>query len=83
MIANGRDEEALRVLAKYHGEGSVDHPMVVLELAEMRGQISTTASDKTWWDYRDLYSTKGARARLLACWDWGIFDGAVIPGSGS
>ncbi|KAK7397901.1 hypothetical protein QQX98_012736 [Neonectria punicea] len=49
----------------YHGEGSVGNPFVRLQLVEMRAQISTTGSDKRWWDYRELYNTSSARKRLI------------------
>jgi len=42
-----------------------DHPMVVLQIHEMRQQIKTDASDKKWWDYRDLYNRHSARRRLI------------------
>lgn len=31
----------------------------------MMAQISTEASDKRWWDYRELYNTHSARRRLI------------------
>jgi hypothetical protein len=40
-MANDRSEEALDVMAKYHGEGDRQSPIVQLEYEEMRG-----ASDK-------------------------------------
>lgn len=36
-MANGRKEEALAVMAKYHGEGDVNSPIVQLEYKEMLG----------------------------------------------
>lgn len=64
-MANDRYEEATKVLAKYHGEGSVSHPIVEMQLKEMHHQISTDASDKKWWDYRELWNTHSARRRLI------------------
>ena len=66
LVANDRHEEAERVLARYHGEGRVDHPIVKLQMKEMVNQISTEASDKKWWDYHELWNTHSARRRLLA-----------------
>jgi sugar porter (SP) family MFS transporter len=65
LIANNRNETARDVLARYHGEGDRNHPLVKLQLAEMESQISTEASDKRWWDYRELWKTRSARHRLL------------------
>jgi len=64
-MAQDREDHARKVLAKYHGEGDADHPMVVLQIHEMRQQIKTDASDKKWWDYRDLYNRHSARRRLI------------------
>lgn len=63
LIAHGRREEAERVLAELHGEGSPDHVYVRLQLEEMESQISTKASP--WWDYRDLFNTRAARRRMI------------------
>jgi sugar porter (SP) family MFS transporter len=63
LIAHGRREEAERVLAELHGEGSPDHAYVRLQLEEMESQISTKASP--WWDYRDLFNTRAARRRMI------------------
>ncbi|KIW33267.1 uncharacterized protein PV07_00134 [Cladophialophora immunda] len=65
LMAHDRQDEAIKVLARYHGEGSENHPVVKLQLGEMRHQISTDASDKTWWDYRGLFNTHSARRRLI------------------
>lgn len=66
-IAHDQYEKAARVLADYHADGTVDHPVVKLQLAEMSAQISSdrAASDKKWWDYRDLWNTHSARRRLI------------------
>jgi sugar porter (SP) family MFS transporter len=65
LMANGRRDAAEKVLAYYHGEGSADHIVVRLQIAEMDAQISTEGSDKRWWDYRDLFNTHAARRRMI------------------
>lgn len=65
LIAQNRVDEAEAVLARYHGEGSASHPMVILELKEMQSQIMTDSSDKRWWDYRGLFNSHSARRRLI------------------
>ncbi|EAT91578.2 hypothetical protein SNOG_00083 [Parastagonospora nodorum SN15] len=65
LIANDRHEEALDTMAKFHGEGSRYHPIVVLEYKEMVEDISTTGSDKRWWDYRELFNSREARYRTM------------------
>lgn len=66
LIAQGRNEEAAAVLAKYHGEDDSKSPVVQTEYLEMQQQISSESgsSDKVWWDYRDLVNTRAARYRL-------------------
>lgn len=64
-MAQDRVDDAAKVLAKYHGEGSVDHPIVQLQLKEMASQVGTDNSDKKWWDYHELWNTHSARRRLI------------------
>ncbi|KAK2796911.1 hypothetical protein FQN50_009370 [Emmonsiellopsis sp. PD_5] len=65
LIAQDRTDDAINVLARYHGEGDRSHPMVILQLKEMQSQIATDASDKQWWDYRELYNSHSAKHRLI------------------
>ncbi|KAH7183528.1 general substrate transporter [Fusarium flagelliforme] len=65
LIAKDKHEEAAKILAKYHGEGSVDHPIVQLQMKEMMAQISSEKSEQRWWDYRQLWSTHNHRRRLI------------------
>ncbi|KAI8671896.1 MFS domain-containing protein [Fusarium keratoplasticum] len=65
LIAHGKIEQAKAVLAKYHGEGLEDHPMVLLQMEEMKHSIRQDASDKKWWDYRELVNTRSAHRRLI------------------
>lgn len=65
LMAHNRREDAERVLAELHGNGSSDHPDVRLQLAEMENQISKEGSDKRWWDYRELFDTRAARRRMI------------------
>ncbi|KAF2681349.1 MFS lactose permease-like protein [Lentithecium fluviatile CBS 122367] len=65
LIANDRHEEALDTMAKYHGEGSRDSPIVQLEYKEMVEDISVTGSDKRWWDYSELFNSREQRYRTM------------------
>jgi hypothetical protein len=65
LMAQDRHEEAAQVLAKYHGDGRVDHPIVQLQMKEMVASISTEGSDKRGWDYHELWNTHSARRRLI------------------
>lgn len=42
-MANDRTEEALDIMAKYHGEGDRNSPIVQLEFEEMRRTSNTLA----------------------------------------
>ncbi|KAF2756395.1 general substrate transporter [Pseudovirgaria hyperparasitica] len=65
LIANDRHEEALDVMARFHGEGCRDSPIVQLEYKEMVEDISVTGADKRWWDYRELFDSRETRYRTL------------------
>ncbi len=62
-MAQGREEEALDFLTKYHGAGDSNDPVVVLECAEFKEQIEIDGADKRWWDYRGLFMTSSQRWR--------------------
>ncbi|PMD16251.1 lactose permease [Hyaloscypha hepaticicola] len=63
-MANGRQEQALAFLVKYHGNGDANSRLVRLEIEEMREGIKQDGLDKTWWDYRPLFSTHHGRWRM-------------------
>ncbi|KAJ0421150.1 general substrate transporter [Aspergillus carlsbadensis] len=65
LMAQDRAEDAAKVLATYHGDSDPNHPIVVLQMREMRESIATDGSDKAWWDYRELYTGHSARRRLI------------------
>ncbi|CAD6586862.1 MAG: hypothetical protein TREMPRED_004571 [Tremellales sp. Tagirdzhanova-0007] len=64
LMANGRDEEAVEFLVKYHGGGDPNSTLVALEVAEFRAAIAVNGVDKRWWDYRPLFATRGGRWRM-------------------
>ena len=72
-MANDRHEEALTVMAKYHGEGDRNSPIVQLEYREMLEDISLTGSDKRWWDYRELVNSPEVRYRSMLVLAMGFF----------
>ena len=73
LMAQDRLDDATKVLATYHGEGSPSHPMVQLQLKEMTSQVGINDSDKRWWDYRELVNTHSARRRLICVVGMGVF----------
>ncbi|KAJ7693936.1 hypothetical protein B0H17DRAFT_932420 [Mycena rosella] len=69
LISVGRKEEARQILAKYHGNGDGNSPLVVLEWHELETHIKLDGSDKRWWDYSELSNSRGARYRTFSiCW---------------
>ncbi|KIK67737.1 hypothetical protein GYMLUDRAFT_154952 [Collybiopsis luxurians FD-317 M1] len=72
-VSAGRTDEAAKVLAKYHGNGDVNAPLVKLELKEFEESIKLDASDKRWWDYSELVNTHNARYRTLMMIMMGFF----------
>lgn len=65
LMVRGRREEAERVLAELHGEGSPTNPIVKIQMAEMTARIDQDGSDKRWWDYSELFNTHSARRRMI------------------
>ncbi|KAJ7490251.1 general substrate transporter [Mycena galericulata] len=65
LLSVGRKEEALHILAKYHGNDDPQSPLVQLEWREFEESIKLDASDKRWWDYSGLVNTPNARYRTF------------------
>ncbi|CAA9962223.1 hypothetical protein CFE70_005629 [Pyrenophora teres f. teres 0-1] len=64
LLSHGRREEAIAIMAKYHGNGNPDSPIVQLQLHEITEDFARTRDDNPWWDFRELYNTRAARYRL-------------------
>jgi len=60
-------------LARFHGNGDPENPIVVLEWREFNDSIRLDASDKRWWDYSDLFRTSSGRWRSLQVILMGVF----------
>jgi MFS family permease len=65
LIANDRFEEAEAIMTKYHANGVPNTALVTLEIAEMRESIKQEASDKRWYDYSELVSSRSERYRTF------------------
>lgn len=50
LMANGREDEAIAFLVRFHGNRDPSSKLVQLEIEEMREGISQEGIDKTWWD---------------------------------
>ncbi|KAI5358275.1 putative major facilitator, sugar transporter, major facilitator superfamily [Septoria linicola] len=64
LIMHDRREEAIAILAKYHGDGNPQSPLVTLQVHEIVEDMGATRNDNPWWDFRELFNTKAARYRL-------------------
>lgn len=64
LVANDKTEEALAVLAKYHGEGDVNAPIVQLQYQQIMEEHHNNNPGR-WWDYRELVATRSARHRII------------------
>ncbi|KAF5333204.1 hypothetical protein D9611_002530 [Ephemerocybe angulata] len=73
LLAVGRNDEALAILAKYHGNGNPEAPLVKLEWKEYQESVKLDASDKRWWDYSELVNTRNARYRTFMMLLMGFF----------
>ncbi|TDL21325.1 general substrate transporter [Rickenella mellea] len=73
LLANERDDEAMAFLARFHGGGDPNHPVVLLEWQEFKEGIAVDGADKRWYDYSELFKTKNARWRSLMVVLMGVF----------
>ncbi|KAL4954469.1 general substrate transporter [Aspergillus filifer] len=64
LMSQGREEEAISILAKYHGNGDVNSRLVRLEVEETKEGIRVDGIDKTWWDYRPFLLSHSGRWRF-------------------
>ena len=63
LMAKGRDQEALRILAYYHANGNEQHPLVLFEFDEIRNALESEKIQKqTGW--LQLIATPGNRRRM-------------------
>jgi len=73
LFCNDQQEEAIRVLTKYHGGGNRRSPIVILTLREMIDRILIEGSDKRWWDYSECFNTRAALHRIVVVGGIAIF----------
>lgn len=65
LISKDRREEAIAIMAKYHGDGDENSPIVQLQIKEIFDDFAVTRNDNPWWDFKELVHTKAARYRLF------------------
>lgn len=64
LVAHDRPDEALAVLAKYHGDGDPNSALPQLQYREIVEDNRRTRDENPWWDFRELVHTRAARYRL-------------------
>ena len=66
LFSKNKNEAALAVLIKYHGNGNPDSAVVQLECNEIQESLGIEAElyQKRWWDYRVLFNTRPALYRM-------------------
>jgi hypothetical protein len=67
LMAKDQPEKAREILATFHANGKSDHPLVELEMLEMRQALQQTGlmSWKTYFDIRDLFKSRSRRYRMM------------------
>ncbi|KAH7105487.1 putative MFS lactose permease [Auriculariales sp. MPI-PUGE-AT-0066] len=73
LFLQGREQEARDFIVRFHGAGDQNSPYVALEMKEFHESLSLNGSDKRWWDFYELISTKNARWRFLMVMFMGVF----------
>jgi len=79
LVSVGRRAEARRVLSKYHANNNRHSPIVRLQMSEIDEYVLLDGSDKRWWDYSDLFSSRNARYRSFMVLTIAIFGQWSVP----
>ncbi|KJR83726.1 uncharacterized protein SPSK_00120 [Sporothrix schenckii 1099-18] len=74
LMAKDKHEQALAILAKYHGSGDANHPTVQFEYREIKETIRLEMASKKNSTYLDFFRTRGNRYRLAVLISLGIFS---------
>lgn len=72
LVSRGKDEQAFKILAKYHANGDEQDEFVRHEFAELKASIANDSSGKGRW--AQLFNTKSARKRTAISMACGIFS---------
>lgn len=65
LVNNGREEQAARIIAKYHCGGDQTDPLVDFEIAEIKEAIRLEKEASASSSYKSLFATKGNRKRMI------------------
>ncbi|RSH83924.1 hypothetical protein EHS25_005168 [Saitozyma podzolica] len=72
LVSKGRDEDALRVIGKYHCNGDTTDPLLHFEFSEIKEaiQFEKDCGQASW---KSFFQTKGNRHRLAVVIAMGVF----------
>ncbi|KDQ11493.1 hypothetical protein BOTBODRAFT_147205 [Botryobasidium botryosum FD-172 SS1] len=74
LYSRGKTDQARQILANLHSRGSdPNSPLIQLEMEEIEERISLDGTDKRWWDFRSLFTTRSDRYRSAMCIMIGAF----------
>lgn len=74
LVNKDKSDQALQVLAKHHGGGNVDDPLVQFQYREIKQTIQADRNNKNSTSYMDFFRTKGNRWRLAIIISLGIIS---------
>ncbi|KAI6778541.1 Lactose permease-like protein [Emericellopsis cladophorae] len=74
LVNKDKTEQALAVLAKHHGGGNDQDPLVQFQYREIKQTIQADRDNKTSTSYLDFFRTKGNRWRLAIIISLGIIS---------
>ena len=72
LVANGRKEKALEVLARYHANGDASDALVLYEYSEICETIEREAQAAKASSWSEFFRTSGNRHRFIICFLVGI-----------
>ncbi|KZT53831.1 general substrate transporter [Calocera cornea HHB12733] len=66
LMAHGREEEAMKIIIDFHADGDPNHPIVELEMREIRASLAEEGNlALPWWDWSCLWKNTEFRWRSL------------------
>jgi MFS family permease len=64
LVDHGRDEEAMRIISKYHCGGNMDDPLLAFEYEEIKEALRMEKEAKNTSSYKAMFTTKGNLKRM-------------------
>lgn len=74
LISKGRDEEAKKIITKYHANSNPNDPLVLIEFEEIRTALKLEQEQEKTSSYASFFKTKGNRLRFFIILSVGFFS---------